>query len=43
MREIRENPVDAIIVYKIDRIARNVGDFANIRRELKNLGTPAQV
>lgn len=38
MRVAKENPVDAIIVYKIDRLARNVADFANIRKELKNYG-----
>lgn len=39
MQLLREQPVDAIVVYKIDRIARNVGDFYNIRKELKNIGT----
>lgn len=43
MQEVREDPVDAIIVLKIDRIARNVGDFANIRKELKTLGTRLMV
>lgn len=35
--EINENPVDAVIIYKIDRFARNVGDFSNIRKEFKKL------
>ena len=35
---IKEHPVEAVIIYKIDRFARNVGDFSNIRKELKNLG-----
>lgn len=35
---IKEHPVDAVIIYKIDRFARNVGDFSNIRKEFKNLG-----
>lgn len=41
MKVLRDAPVDAVIVYKIDRIARNVGDFANIRKEFKNIGTVA--
>lgn len=35
---LREEQADAIIVYKIDRLARNVADFANIRKELRNYG-----
>lgn len=34
---IKEHPVEAVIIYKIDRFARNVGDFSNIRKEFKNL------
>ncbi|EKD63019.1 MAG: Gp20, partial [uncultured bacterium] len=32
---LKENPVEAIIVYKIDRFARNVGDFSNIRKQFQ--------
>lgn len=39
MKILREQPVDAIVVLKIDRIARNVGDFYNIRKELRNMET----
>lgn len=35
---IKEKPVDAVIIYKIDRFARNVGDFSNIRKEFKKVG-----
>lgn|SRR3989344_8992821 len=35
---IKKDPVDAIVVYKIDRLARNVADFANIRKELRSYG-----
>ncbi|MBI2600474.1 recombinase family protein [Candidatus Daviesbacteria bacterium] len=35
---IQENSVDAVIIYKIDRFARNVGDFSNIRKQFKQLG-----
>lgn len=35
---LRESPVDAVIIYKIDRFARNVGDFSNIRKQFKQLG-----
>lgn len=38
LQAIKEYTVDAVIIYKIDRFARNVGDFANIRKEFKNLG-----
>lgn len=34
---IRENPVDAVIIYKIDRFARNVGDFSSIRKQFKEM------
>lgn len=30
--------IDAIIIYKIDRFARNVGDFSDMYKELKNKG-----
>lgn len=35
---LQEAPVDAVIIYKIDRFARNVGDFSNIRRQFKQIG-----
>lgn len=35
LKKIEEHPVDAIITYKIDRFARNVGDFNNIRKQFK--------
>lgn len=35
---MKEKPVDALIFYKLDRLFRNVGDFANIRKELKTYG-----
>ncbi len=35
---IKEHPVEAVIIYKIDRFARNVGDFSNLRKEFKNIG-----
>lgn len=35
---IKEQPVDAIVFYKIDRLFRNVGDFATIRKELQHYG-----
>ena len=35
---LRESPVDAVIIYKIDRFARNVGDFSEIRKQFKNMG-----
>jgi site-specific DNA recombinase len=31
-------PVEAVIIYKIDRFARNVGDFASTRKQFKNIG-----
>lgn len=35
---IDEHPVSAIITYKIDRFARNVSDFSNIRKGFKKNG-----
>lgn len=35
---VKDKPVDAIIIYKIDRFARNVGDFSNLRKQFKELG-----
>lgn len=38
LTEIKEKPVEAVIIFKIDRFARNVGDFSNIRKEFKKMG-----
>lgn len=38
LKAIKEKPVEAIIIYKIDRFARNVNDFSRIYSELKELG-----
>ena len=35
----KSNPFDLIIVYRLDRISRNVGDFANLIEELNNFNT----
>ncbi len=35
---LNEKPVDAVIIYKIDRFARNVGDFSTIRKQFKEIG-----
>lgn len=35
---IKKEPSDAVVIYKIDRLARNVSDFANIRKELRSYG-----
>jgi len=35
---VEENPVDAILIFKIDRFARNVGDFDRMYKDLKNRG-----
>lgn len=37
-KEIETHPVDAIIIYKIDRFARNVGDFDRMYKDLKARG-----
>lgn len=39
LKEVEERPVDAVVFYKVDRFARNVGDFANIRKEFKKYGS----
>ncbi|TSC86263.1 MAG: Recombinase [Microgenomates group bacterium Gr01-1014_7] len=38
LKAISEHPVDAIIIYKIDRFARNVGDFDRMYKDLKAKG-----
>ena len=37
-RAIEKDPVDAILIYKIDRFARNVGDFDRMYKDLKVRG-----
>jgi len=36
LKALKENLVEAVIVYKIDRFARNVADFSNTRKQLKS-------
>lgn len=38
LKEIDEHPVEAVIIYKIDRFARNVGDFDRMYKGLKAKG-----
>lgn len=38
IKATEESPVDAIIIYKIDRFARNVGDFSRMYNDLKAKG-----
>src|SRR3989344_6497554 len=38
LNALKTQPVDAVIIYKIDRFARNVGDFSTIRKQFKNMG-----
>lgn len=38
LSEINNHPVEGVIIYKIDRFARNVGDFSGVRKEFKRLG-----
>jgi len=38
LRAVNEHPVDAIIIYKIDRFARNVGDFDRMYKDFKAKG-----
>lgn len=35
---LNEHPVEAIIIYKIDRFARNVGDFDKLYKDFKSKG-----
>lgn len=37
-KALEEKPVEAIVIYKIDRFFRNVGDFASTRKVLKERG-----
>lgn len=36
LKAIEETPVDAVIIYKIDRFARNVGDFSKMYNDFKS-------
>ncbi len=38
LKAIEEHPVDAILIFKIDRFARNVGDFDRMYKDLKAKG-----
>lgn len=35
---LKEQPVEAVIIYKIDRFARNVADFSTTRKQFKEMG-----
>lgn len=39
MRSARREPFDYIVVYRLDRISRNVGDFARLIEELNAMNT----
>ena len=39
MSEEHKNPFDLIIVYRLDRISRNVGDFSSLIDELNGYNT----
>jgi site-specific DNA recombinase len=38
LRTAKETPVEGIVIYKIDRFARNVSDFSSVRKGFKDLG-----
>ena len=38
MRDLQRQRADALVVYRLDRISRNIGDFANLIRELSDQG-----
>ena len=38
MKAVRDNQIKVIVCYRLDRISRNVGDFANLLKELEELG-----
>ena len=38
MRDSHESHVDAIVVYRLDRISRNIGDFASLINDLEERG-----
>ncbi|MEG1684173.1 MAG: recombinase family protein, partial [Oscillospiraceae bacterium] len=37
MTDARDGKISTIVVYRLDRISRNIGDFANLIEELKDL------
>lgn len=39
MQQARKEPFDYIVVYRLDRISRNVGDFATLIEELNGMNT----
>lgn len=39
MQNARRSPFDCIVVYRLDRISRNVGDFASLIEELNGMHT----
>ena len=39
MTNARKSPFDCIVVYRLDRISRNVGDFASLIEELNGMHT----
>ncbi len=39
MKSARKSPFDCIVVYRLDRISRNVGDFASLIEELNSMHT----
>ena len=39
MSSARKTPFDYIVVYRLDRISRNVGDFATLIEELNGMNT----
>ena len=39
MRMQESNPFDALVVYRLDRVSRNVGDFAKLIEKLNRSGT----
>ena len=39
MQSARKEPFDYIVVYRLDRISRNVGDFASLIEELNGMYT----
>lgn len=39
MKSARKSPFDCIVVYRLDRISRNVGDFASLIEELNGMHT----
>lgn len=38
MRDCEEGKISSIVCYRLDRISRNIGDFANLISELEGLG-----